>query len=39
MKSCAVAIRNEDTTLHSIMNAGVAELMDSDNWGELLNKF
>ena len=34
-----VAMRNEDTELHEIMNAGIAALMESDKWNELMNKF
>jgi len=34
-----VAMRNDDTELHEIMNRGLAELMFSDKWDELLNKY
>jgi polar amino acid transport system substrate-binding protein len=34
-----VAMRNEDTELHEIMNAGIEALMVSDKWNELLNKY
>ncbi|MCL2460934.1 MAG: ABC transporter substrate-binding protein [Euryarchaeota archaeon] len=34
-----VAMRNEDTELHEIINAGIIELMVSDKWDELLSKF
>ena len=35
----AVAMRNEDTELQDIINAGLADLMASDKWTELLNKY
>ena len=34
-----VAMRNEDTELQEIINAGIADLMASDKWTELLNKY
>jgi len=34
-----VAMRNDDIELHEIMNRGLAELMFSDKWGELMNKY
>ncbi|MDR2854972.1 MAG: transporter substrate-binding domain-containing protein, partial [Methanomicrobiales archaeon] len=33
-----VAMRNEDTELQDIINEGLAELMASDKWTELLEK-
>ena len=34
-----VAMRNEDTELHEIMNTGIAALMASEKWNELLSKY
>jgi len=34
-----VAMRNEDTELQDIINAGIEDLMASDKWTELLNKY
>jgi polar amino acid transport system substrate-binding protein len=34
-----VAMRDEDVELHEIINAGIADLMASDKWDELLLKY
>ena len=34
-----VAMRNGDTALHALVNDGLAKLMASDKWNELLNKY
>jgi polar amino acid transport system substrate-binding protein len=38
-ESYGVAMRNEDVELHEIINAGIADLMASDKWDELLLKY
>ena len=35
----AVAMRNEDTDLHALINEGLAELMASEKWEELKEKY
>ncbi|HJJ30271.1 MAG TPA: transporter substrate-binding domain-containing protein [Methanocorpusculum sp.] len=34
-----VAMRKDDTKLHALMNDGIAKLMASDKWDELLSKY
>ena len=35
----AIAMRNEDTDLHALINEGLAELMASEKWEELKLKY
>ena len=35
----AVAMRNEDTELHALINEGIEELMASEKWDELIKKY